>query len=90
MPRTARELIIDAYRTASIVPDNDTPTGNELEIGLKELNGIINVLNVDNLWPYTNLIVPYNFIYSLSSATSLYTHSNIHWDNKSTKEILSQ
>jgi hypothetical protein len=61
MSRTARQLVIDAYQTATIVPINDTPTGNELERGIKELNGIINMLNNRELWPYTNLIVNHTF-----------------------------
>ena len=67
--RTARDLIIDAYREASIVSDNDVPEGFELAQGLKQLNDMIDIWNLDGLWPFTNLIISYDFTTGGSSFT---------------------
>lgn len=58
---TARDLIIRAYRLSKLTPVNDVPDGDELKMGIDEFNSIINTLNVDGLWPYTDRIIDVTF-----------------------------
>lgn len=53
MAKTARELITDALRTTGAIGQIETPSANEVVHGLGELNGLIEQLDLDSLFPYT-------------------------------------
>jgi len=48
---TARELIIFAYRQSGILGDSETPNANSTEMGLHNLNILIETLAMDFLYP---------------------------------------
>lgn len=55
-----KNIIIDAYKTASLVSEYDVPDGNQTSIGVNELNDIIYNLNLDNYMPFTRNTVAFN------------------------------
>ena len=60
MSKTARELIIDALRTCGAISSIETPNSNEIFHGLGELNGLVEQLDLDNLFPYTQSRVSFS------------------------------
>lgn len=55
-----KNILIDAYKTASLVSEYDTPDGNQIQIAINELNDIIYNLNLDNYLPFTRNTVNFN------------------------------
>jgi hypothetical protein len=66
---TARDLITDAYVIGGITDLDETPSSSEINQGLTRLNGIIETLNNDNLWQYTQQVVTF----TVDSSQSEYT-----------------
>ncbi len=50
---TARDLIIEAYRVSGLIDLIEVPEANEITIGLSQFNQLIDSLDLDSLWPYT-------------------------------------
>lgn len=67
MPRTARDLIKDAGVTAGIVAPSESFTGAEVVDALRQLNNILEQLNLDKNFP------PHKFINRLSVTGSAIT-----------------
>ena len=55
-----KNILIDAYKTASLVSEYDTPDGNQIQIAINELNDIIYNLNLDNYLPFTRNTINFN------------------------------
>jgi len=52
---TMRDIILDAYVTSGIKGLNQSVSGEELAFALKQIHKIIDDLNNQNLWSYTNV-----------------------------------
>ena len=50
---TVRDLITQAYRISGIRSPIETPNANDLQMGLFELNGLIDMLRLDENWAYS-------------------------------------
>jgi len=62
MAKTARELVIDSLRTCGAISSVETPNANEIFHGLGELNGLIEQLDLESLWPYTQSRVSFQTV----------------------------
>jgi hypothetical protein len=69
MAQTTRDIIVAALRNVGAIDIVEAPESNEIDIALNELNGIIDSLNTENLWPYTQIEVTG----SLTGGKSQYT-----------------
>lgn len=49
--QTIRELITQAYRVSGVLSSGMTPTGDQMQVALFELNGMIDIFRNDELWP---------------------------------------
>jgi len=54
MAKTARDLVIASLQTSGAIASNENPNANEIVHGLNELNGLMDQLDLDSLFPYTN------------------------------------
>jgi len=54
MAKTARQLIIDSLRTSGAISAIEVPTNEEINHGLNELNGLLEQLDLDSLFPFTS------------------------------------
>ena len=54
MPKTARDLIIQAAKTAGVIEAIETLESEEASHALDELNNILETWNLDALFPYVN------------------------------------
>jgi hypothetical protein len=52
-----KNLIIDAYRTASIVGEISVPNGAQTNVGINELNDVIYQCNLNNYLPFTRTTI---------------------------------
>lgn len=55
-----KNILIDAYKIASLVSEYDVPDANQTQIAINELNDIIYNLNLDNYLPFTRNTVEFN------------------------------
>jgi hypothetical protein len=56
MARTARNLITDSLRILGVVGQDATPNNSQISIGLTELHNVVAQLELDNLYPYTDIV----------------------------------
>ena len=54
-----KNIIIDAWKTTSLVGEYDVPDGNQTQIAVNELNDIMYNLNLDNYMPFTRNTVTF-------------------------------
>jgi len=66
---TARDLCTSSLITAGIIGATEAPESSEIADALNQLNGLIDSLNIDKLWPYTYT----EFSGSLTSAVDVYS-----------------
>jgi hypothetical protein len=64
-----KNIIIDAYRTASITTQGMSPDADESNIALGELNEILNNYNLDNYLPFTRNTNTFNITESKNEYT---------------------
>lgn len=56
MARTARDLITDSLRVLGVVGQGATPNNAQISVGLLELHNVVAQLELDALYPYTDII----------------------------------